>query len=44
MVKNKKIDFFFFKRKACDENEKNTSTSSNIKKLHQNPKIEKNEK
>jgi len=43
MVKSKRIDSFF-KRKACDEDEKNASTSSKIKKLHENPKIEENEK
>ena len=34
----------FFKRKACDEDEKNASTSSKIEKLHENPNIEENEK
>jgi len=43
MVKNKIIDSFF-KRKACGEDEKNASTSSKIEKLHENPKIEENEK
>ena len=32
------------KSKACDEDEKNASTSSKIEKLHENPKIEENEK
>ena len=35
---------FFFKRKTCDEDEKNASTSSKIEKLYENPKIEENEK
>jgi len=43
MIKSKRIDSFF-KRKACDEDEKNASTSSKIEKLHENPNIEKNEK
>jgi len=43
MVKSKKI-YSFFKRKACDEDEKNASTSSKIVKLHENPTIEENEK
>jgi len=43
MVKCKRIDYFF-KRKACDEDEKNASTSSKLGKLHENPKIEENEK
>jgi len=43
MTKSKKIDSFF-KRKACDEDEKNASTSSKIEKLHENPNIEENEK
>jgi len=42
MVKSKRIDSFF-KRKTCDEDEKNASTSSKIVKLHENPKIEENE-
>jgi len=43
MIKSKRIDSFF-KRKACDEDEKNVSTSSKLGKLHENPKIEENEK
>jgi len=43
MVKSKRIDSFF-KRKTFDEDEKNASTSSKIEKLHENPKIEENEK
>jgi len=43
MVKSKRI-YSFFKRKACDEDEKNVSTSSKIEKLHENPKIEENKK
>jgi len=43
MIKSKRIDSFF-KRKACDEDEKNASTSSKIEKLHENPNIEENEK
>ena len=39
MIKSKRIDSFF-KRKACDENEKNAATSSKIEKLHENPNIE----
>jgi len=41
MIKSKIIDSFF-KRKACDEDEKNASTSSKIEKLHENPNIEEN--
>jgi len=33
MVKSKRIDSFF-KMKVCNEDEKNTFTSSKIKKLH----------
>jgi len=29
---------------TCDEDEKNTSTSSKIEKLHENPKMKKMEK
>jgi len=43
MIKSKRIDSFF-KRKTCDEDEKNASTSSKIEKLHDNPNIEENEK
>jgi len=43
MIKNKTIDSFF-KRKAYDEDEKTTSTFSQIEILHENPKIEENEK
>ena len=43
MIKSKRI-YSFFKRKACDEDEKNASTSSKIEKLHENPNIEENEK
>jgi len=43
MVKNKRIDSFF-KRKACDEDENNASTSSKIVKLHENTKNEENKK
>ena len=43
MIKSKRMDSFF-KRKACDEDEKNASTSSKIEKLHENPNIEENEK
>jgi len=43
MIKSKRIDSFF-KRKACDEDEKNASTSSKIQKLHENPNIEENGK
>ena len=43
MEKSKIIDSFF-KRKACDEDEKNTYTSFKIVKLHENSKIEENEK
>jgi len=42
MVKSKRIDSCF--KKTCDEYEKNASTSSKIKKLYENPKIEENEK
>ena len=43
MVKSKIIDFFF-KQKACDEDEKSTSMSYKLEKLDENPKIEENEK
>ena len=43
MVKSKRIDSFF-KRKACDKDEKNASTLSKLEKLHENPKIEETEK
>ena len=43
MVKSKRINYFF-KRKACDEDEKNASMSSKIEKLHKSPKIEENKK
>jgi len=43
MIKSKIIDYFV-KRNACDEDEKNASTSYKIVKLHENPKIEENEK
>jgi len=43
MIKSKIIDSFF-KRKTCDEDEKNASTSSKIEKLYENPNIEENEK
>jgi len=43
MIKSKRIDSFF-KRKACDEDEKNASASSKIEKLRDNPNIEENEK
>jgi len=43
MIKNTKIDFFF-KRKTCEEDEKNVSTSTKHEKLHENPRIEENEK
>jgi len=38
------ISFLKILRKACDEDEKNASTSSKIEKLHENPNIEENEK
>jgi len=41
MIKSK-IIYSFSKRKACDEDEKNASTSSKIEKLHENPNIEEN--
>jgi len=40
MIKSKRIDSFF-KRKGCDENEKNASTSSKIEKLHDNQILKK---
>jgi len=43
MIKSKIIDSFF-KRKACDEDEKNASTWSKIEKLHENTNIEENKK
>jgi len=43
MIKSKIIDSFF-KRKTCDEDEKNASMSSKIEKLHDNTNIEENEK
>jgi len=43
MIKSKRIDSFF-KRKVCDEDEKNAFTSSKFEKLHENPNIEENEK
>jgi len=39
-----KIIYFFFKWKACDEDEKSTSMSYKLEKLYENPKIEENEK
>jgi len=39
MIKSKKI-IFFFKRKTCDEDEKNVSTSTKLEKLRGNPRIE----
>ena len=38
------ISFLKILRKACDEDEKNASTSSKFEKLHENPNIEENEK
>jgi len=43
MIKIIRIDSFF-KRNARDEDKKNASTSSKLEKLHNNPKIEENEK
>jgi len=43
MIKSRRVDSFF-KRNACDEDEKKTSTSSKLEKLHDNPKIEENKK
>jgi len=43
MAMSERIDSFF-KRKACDEEEKNASTSSKIEKLHENPRTWENEK
>jgi len=43
MIKSRRIDSFF-KRKACDEDEKNTFTLSKLEKLYDNLKIEENEK
>ena len=43
MIKSRRIDSFF-KRNACDEDEKNVSTSSKLEKLHDNPKNEVNKK
>ena len=43
MIKSKRI-YSFFKRKTCDEDEKNAFTSSKIEKLHDNPNIEENKK
>jgi len=43
MIKSKQINSFF-KRKACNEDEKNTSTSTKLEKLRENSKIEENEK
>jgi len=43
MIKSNRIDSFF-KRKTCDEDEKNASMSSKIEKLHDNSNIEENEK
>jgi len=34
---------FLFKRKTCDEDEKNVSTSTKLEKIHENPRIEENE-
>ena len=42
-MKSRRIDYFF-KRNACDEDEKNASTLSKFEKLHNNPKIDENEK
>jgi len=35
---------FFFKWKACDEDEKSTSMSYKLEKLYENSNIEENEK
>jgi len=44
IIKSKIIDFFF-RKKTCDESEKkNTSTSSKLEKLLENPKIKENKK
>nr|KYP50112.1 Zinc finger MYM-type protein 1 [Cajanus cajan] len=44
MIKSKRIDSFF-KRKTCDKDEKNaTSTSSELEKFPKNPRIEENDK
>jgi len=43
MIKSWGIDSFF-KRNACNEDEKNASMLSKLEKLHYNPKIEENEK
>jgi len=41
MIKSKKIDSSF-KRKICDEDEKNVSKSTRLEKLHENLRIEEN--
>ena len=43
MVKSKKV-IFFFTRKTCDEDEKNVCTSTKLKKLYENLRIEEKEK
>jgi len=43
MIKSKIIDSFF-KWEACDKIKKNASVSYKFEKLHENPKIEENEK
>jgi len=43
MIKSKQFDSSF-KRKTCDEDEKNVSTSTKLEKLHKNSRIKENEK
>jgi len=43
MIKSRRIDSFY-KRNVCDEDEKNTFTSSKLEKLYGNPTIKENEK
>ena len=41
MIKSKRI-YSFFKRKACNEDEKNASTSTTLQKFNENPRTEEN--
>jgi len=42
MIKSKK--YYFFKKKVCNEDEKNLFMSIKLDKFHGNPRIEENEK
>jgi len=43
MIKSKQI-YSFFKRNVCDEDQKNASMLTKLKKLYENRRIEENEK